>query len=225
MFVRPGLKEFLEAVGEFADVVLFTAGLAGYAAPMLAALDPASTRLPVRLFRPSTVTVGGTACVKDLAVLGRDLGRTVLVDNSPFSFLAQPYCGLPAAPFDGCGHDSHLLDTVLPLLRQLAAGGDVRPALAARFGMAAWLSARGGWALYEAPCGNLSVAAGGGVFALATGASPGPAPGPLGRAAGSGGGGGGGGASRRPWAEAFDLAPCSSGGGEVRIVWQAFRWL
>jgi RNA polymerase II subunit A small phosphatase-like protein len=167
MFVRPGLKEFLEAVGEFADVVLFTAGLAGYAAPMLAALDPASTRLPVRLFRPSTVTVGGTACVKDLAVLGRDLGRTVLVDNSPFSFLAQPYCGLPAAPFDGCGHDSHLLDTVLPLLRQLAAGGDVRPALAARFGMAAWLSARGGWALYEAPCGNLSVAAGGGVVTAA----------------------------------------------------------
>ena len=154
VFVRPGLVEFLEEVSTIADVVLFTAGLPGYAAPIVSALDPAGDRLPVRLYRASTRVVAGTPCVKDLSVLGRDLARVVLVDNSPFSFLAQPECGVPATPFDGCGDDAHLLTTVLPLLRELAEIEDVRPALAARFGMATWLAsqaARGGWALYEPP--------------------------------------------------------------------------
>ena len=55
---------------------------------------------------------------------------------------------------------SHLLRGVLPLLEALAAAPDVRPPLAARFAMASWLAGRGGYALYEAPCGNLAVAAG-----------------------------------------------------------------
>ena len=116
----------------------------------------------MRLFRQSTVAAGGHSCVKDLSPLGRDLRRTVLVDNSPFSFLLQPACGVPAHPFDGDGADEHLLSSVLPLLRELAADPrlDVRPLLSARFGMASWLAARGGWALYEAPCGNLAVATG-----------------------------------------------------------------
>ena len=161
-YLRPGLHAFLEGVSEVADVVLFTAGLPGYASPLCDALDPSGSLLPVRLFRQATVAAGGHACVKDLGPLGRDLRRTVLVDNSPFSFLLQPACGLPAHPFDGDGSDDHLLSSVLPLLRELAAdpGLDVRPLLSARFGMASWLAARGGWALYEAPCGNLAVATG-----------------------------------------------------------------
>lgn len=161
-YLRPGLHAFLTAVSELADVVLYTAGLPGYASPLCDALDPSRSLLPVRLFRPTTVAAGGHSCVKDLAPLGRDLRRTVLVDNSPFSFLLQPACGLPAHPFDGDGADDHLLSSVLPLLRELAAdpGLDIRPLLSARFGMASWLAARGGWALYEAPCGNLAVATG-----------------------------------------------------------------
>lgn len=161
-YLRPGLHAFLRGVSEIADVVLYTAGLPGYASPLCDALDPSRSLLPVRLFRGTTVAAGGHSCVKDLAPLGRDLRRTVLVDNSPFSFLLQPACGVPAHPFDGDGADEHLLTSVLPLLRELAADPalDVRPLLSARFGMASWLAARGGWALYEAPCGNLAVATG-----------------------------------------------------------------
>ena len=161
-YLRPGLHAFLVGVSEIADVVLYTAGLPGYASPLCDALDPERKLLPIRLFRQTTVSAGGHQCVKDLSPLGRDLRRTVLVDNSPFSFLLQPACGVPAHPFDGDGSDAHLLSSVLPLLRELAADPnlDVRPLLSARFGMASWLAARGGWALYEAPCGNLAVATG-----------------------------------------------------------------
>lgn len=39
--------------------------------------------------------------VKDLRCLGRCLGRTVLVDNDPFSGLLQPCNVVPATPFYG----------------------------------------------------------------------------------------------------------------------------
>ena len=39
--------------------------------------------------------------VKDLSRLGRDLRRTVIIDNNPFSFLLQPENGVPCVPFFG----------------------------------------------------------------------------------------------------------------------------
>jgi carboxy-terminal domain RNA polymerase II polypeptide A small phosphatase len=162
VFIRPGLQAFLARLAALpVDVVLFTAGLPGYAGPIADALDPTGTLLPVRLFRPSTRAAGPVPHTKDLSVLGRDLGRTILLDNSPWSFLLQPGCGVPAAPFAGEGADAHLVSAVLPLLESLALDPtlDVRPALAARFGMAAWLAGRGGFALFTGPCGNLFVAA------------------------------------------------------------------
>ena len=49
----------------------------------------------------ATSCVGGRAHVKDLSRLGRDLARVVLVDDSAWSFLAQPANGVPVAPFLG----------------------------------------------------------------------------------------------------------------------------
>ncbi|GFP87791.1 probable phosphatase psr2 [Phtheirospermum japonicum] len=53
VFERPGLKEFLKQLSEFADLVLFTAGLEGYARPLVDRID-AENRFSRRLYRPST---------------------------------------------------------------------------------------------------------------------------------------------------------------------------
>ncbi|KAE8099200.1 hypothetical protein FH972_017201 [Carpinus fangiana] len=55
VFERPGLQEFLEHISEFADLVLFTAGLEGYARPLVDKID-AENRFCRRLYRPSTVS-------------------------------------------------------------------------------------------------------------------------------------------------------------------------
>ncbi|KAG4962224.1 hypothetical protein JHK82_038915 [Glycine max] len=55
VFERPGLKEFLKQLSEFADMVLFTAGLEGYARPLVDRID-VENRFSLRLYRPSTIS-------------------------------------------------------------------------------------------------------------------------------------------------------------------------
>ncbi|KAL6133063.1 hypothetical protein ACLB2K_065300 [Fragaria x ananassa] len=61
VFERPGLHEFLKRIGEFADLVLFTAGLEGYARPLVDRID-VENRFKFRLYRPSTVTTERAEC-------------------------------------------------------------------------------------------------------------------------------------------------------------------
>ncbi|XP_042027520.1 CTD nuclear envelope phosphatase 1 homolog [Salvia splendens] len=149
VFERPGLKEFLKQLSEFADLILFTAGLEGYARPLVDKID--STNLfSRRLYRPSTISTEYREHVKDLSCLSKDFCRIVIVDNNPFSFLLQPLNGIPCIPFSpGQPHDEQLLDVILPLLKNLSQQKDVRPILYERFHMPEWFQKHGipssGW--------------------------------------------------------------------------------
>jgi RNA polymerase II subunit A small phosphatase-like protein len=85
---RPGCDEFLSRVGKCYEVVIFTASLAKYADPLLDLLDPENV-IRARLFREACVFHEGNF-VKDLSLVGRDVSGTIIVDNSPASFLFQP---------------------------------------------------------------------------------------------------------------------------------------
>ncbi|KAF4353395.1 hypothetical protein F8388_016338 [Cannabis sativa] len=172
VFERPGLHEFLKQLGTFADLVLFTAGLEGYARPLVDRIDEENLFCR-RLYRPSTtstrpqlmtfssncgiitenIQVGHARIsdwleyrehVKDLTGLAKDMCRIVIVDNNPFSFLLQPVNGIPCIPFTaGQPHDTQLLDVLLPLLKELSEQKDVRPALYEKFHMPEWFQKHG----------------------------------------------------------------------------------
>ncbi|KAF8402647.1 hypothetical protein HHK36_010736 [Tetracentron sinense] len=143
VFERPGLEEFLKQISEFADLVLFTAGLEGYARPLVDRID-LENRFSLRLYRPSTVSTEYREHVKDLSGLTKDLCRTVIVDNNPFSFLLQPLNGIPCIPFSaGQPYDEQLLEVLLPLLKHLSLQKDVRPVLHERFRMPEWFQKHG----------------------------------------------------------------------------------
>jgi Dullard-like phosphatase family protein len=144
VFERPGCREFLARLSAFAEVVLFTAAAPEYASPLADLLDPHQRLFRGRLYGDACRPLAGRRHVKDLAVLGRDEARMVLVDNCLFSFLAQPANGLPCLPFRGCPADSQLLGVILPLLRSLSqVGGDIRPLLDTMFNVRAWLASKG----------------------------------------------------------------------------------
>lgn len=143
VFERPGLKEFLEQISKFADLVLFTAGLEDYASPLVDVID-VNNRFSLRLYRPATVTMEHRQHVKDLSCLSKDLRRVLIVDNNPFSFLLQPLNGIPCVPFSASQpYDEQLMKVVLPLLRHLSLEKDVRPALHQKFYMPEWFERHG----------------------------------------------------------------------------------
>ncbi|KAK3135334.1 hypothetical protein QOZ80_5BG0417710 [Eleusine coracana subsp. coracana] len=143
VFERPGLNEFLQRTSEFADLVLFTAGLEGYAKPLVDRID-AHNRFCHRLYRPSTVTTQYRDHVKDLSCLSKDFHRIVLVDNNPYSFLMQPLNGIPCVTFTAAQPvDDQLMGVIFPLLKHLSLENDVRPALYETFRMPEWFQRQG----------------------------------------------------------------------------------
>ncbi|WIA08413.1 hypothetical protein OEZ85_007851 [Tetradesmus obliquus] len=140
---RPGLTEFLAQLAGMSEVVVFTAGLEEYAAPIIDAIDPDNKFIAGRLYRPACTRTAHHQCIKDLHLLGRPLSRTVLVDDTPLAFLHQPANGVPVLGFRGDPDDRLLMEAVLPLLQTLAGAPDVRTVLERRFDMMNWFKRHG----------------------------------------------------------------------------------
>jgi len=90
---RPFLHEFLEEISKHYEITVFTASKAEYASVLLDIIDP-NGYITHRLYRQSCTPICGNY-IKDLRCLGRDLKKTIIVDNSPQTFAFQIYNGIP----------------------------------------------------------------------------------------------------------------------------------
>lgn len=128
VLARPGVKEFLESLAPFFEMVIYTASLSKYADPLMDMLDPKSI-CTSRLFREHCTFYDGIF-VKDLSKIDRDPKDLLILDNSPNSYLFQPESALPIVSWYDDLSDTILYDYI-PILQGLAIVDDVREALAA----------------------------------------------------------------------------------------------
>ncbi|KAF3480686.1 general stress response phosphoprotein phosphatase Psr1/2 [Arthroderma uncinatum] len=114
---RPGVDQFMKRVGELYEVVVFTASVSKYGDPLLDKLDIHKV-VHHRLFRDSCYNHQGNY-VKDLSQVGRDLKETIIIDNSPTSYIFHPKHAIPISSWFSDAHDNELLD-LIPVLEDLA---------------------------------------------------------------------------------------------------------
>jgi Dullard-like phosphatase family protein len=129
--VRPGLTEFLTKLAEHFEVGVFTAAEEVYACPVLDTIDPTGL-ISFRLYREATCEHNGVSFVKDISRVGRDMRRTVLVDNNIQATLASPDNSLVCVDYYGDPADNEL-QGILSALMEMDQMPDIRPALKQRY--------------------------------------------------------------------------------------------
>jgi len=120
---RPGVDEFLLEMAKHYEIVIYTASLNKYADPLLDLLDPHKV-IRYRLFRESCVFYEGNY-VKDLSVLDRDIASTIIIDNSPNSYLFHPENAIDCSSFIDDPKDREL-DQIGSFLTGIKNAKDVR---------------------------------------------------------------------------------------------------
>ena len=90
--IRPGAQDFLEEMNKYYEIVVFTAGMKDYADWVLDQLDT-ERFIKHRLYRHH-VRQNGVYLVKDLDKIGRNIRKTLIVDNVAENFSKQPDNGI-----------------------------------------------------------------------------------------------------------------------------------
>lgn len=104
-FIRPFVREALEAVNTKYEVAIFTIATDWYADPIIDMLDPNGTLIQHRFYRQharQNFLEDKSFLYKDLRILkGVDLDQVLIVDNQILSFCSNISNGIPILDFDG----------------------------------------------------------------------------------------------------------------------------
>ena len=115
---RPFLSEFLSAVKNLYELVIFTAATQDYADPIINAIEQKGIKFDHRLYRIHTILINNDF-VKDLSRLGRNLSQIIIVDNMEQNYKLQPDNGITIRPFWGKDINDMALFDLISILTQI----------------------------------------------------------------------------------------------------------
>ena len=124
--IRPGVIQFLELVGKYYELIIFTAATQDYGDLLIDAIEENNVFFEHRFYRQHTVIMGNDF-IKDLTRVGRPLDKIIIVDNMPQNFRLQKENGINIKAFWGEDVDDNALEELGKILINIARdGGDVR---------------------------------------------------------------------------------------------------
>ncbi|KAJ0249984.1 Mitochondrial import inner membrane translocase subunit TIM50 [Hirschfeldia incana] len=128
-FKRPGVDAFLEHLGKFYEIVVYSDQMDMYVYPVCEKLDP-NGYIRYKLARGATKYENGKH-YRDLSKLNRDPKRILYVSGNAFDTSLQPENCVPIKPYKLESDDTALVD-LIPFLEYVARNGpaDIRPVLA-----------------------------------------------------------------------------------------------
>ena len=119
IMIRPYLYDFLKNIKKYYELIIFTAATQDYADPIINAIEKEEKYFDHRLYRMHTIIIDNDF-VKDLSKLGRDLNRTIIVDNMKQNYKNQPNNGITIRPFWGKDVEDTALVDLLDILKNIA---------------------------------------------------------------------------------------------------------
>ena len=123
---RPFLFGFLEEMGHYFELIVWTSATEAYANSLIDAIEIEKQYFDYVLFREHAIIIGDDF-VKDLNRVGRSLDRVIIVDDMPQNFRLQKKNGITIKPFLGDDFNDTALYDLIPILKHIAEeGNDVR---------------------------------------------------------------------------------------------------
>ena len=118
---------FLEQVGKYYELIVFTAATQEYVDLLIDAIEENNLYFEHRFYRQHTVIIGNDF-VKYLNRIGRPIDKVIIVDNIPQNFRLQKENGINLKAFWGEDvHDDNALEEFRIILINIAKeGGDLR---------------------------------------------------------------------------------------------------
>lgn len=98
LYFRPGLIVFLNNVSKYYELILFTTSIKSYADVIIDQIEKNKKFFSYKLYREHSTNYGDYH-IKDISLLGRDLKKTIIVDDKSHNFVLQPRNGIWIKPY------------------------------------------------------------------------------------------------------------------------------
>ena len=126
VYLRPGIRNFLEEVSKYFQIGIFTASIKEYADEVLNFLDPENKLFSFKCYRDSCIKVG-RSYIKDLRIFkNRKLENLLIIDNNLYSFSNQLSNGILIDSFYDEAHDNELNNILSFLVEYISKCNDVK---------------------------------------------------------------------------------------------------
>ena len=120
---RPYLFGFLEEMGHYFELIIWTSATEAYANSLIDAIEYDKKYFDYVLYREHAIIIGDDF-VKDLTRIGRSLDRIIIIDDMPQNFRLQKENGITIKPFFGNDLDDSALYELVPILKHIAESGN-----------------------------------------------------------------------------------------------------